>query len=78
MKNRVNISKLIREKYGDNTISADEFNEIIDSVLQESDQHFYDSKIVKDGVSDSIPENQESENIFHRMYGQGEIGRAHV
>jgi hypothetical protein len=35
MKNRVNISKLIREKYREDTISADEFNKIIDSVLQE-------------------------------------------
>jgi hypothetical protein len=36
MKNRVNISQLIEEKYKDkNTISAKEFDEIIDSVLEE-------------------------------------------
>ena len=36
MKNRVNISQLIEEKYKDkNTFSAKEFDELIDSVLTE-------------------------------------------
>lgn len=71
MKNRVNISKLIEEKYAekDDTFSLEQLNEMIDSFLDESDQSSHTSKVVRNGVSDSIPENQESVNIFNRMFG---------
>jgi hypothetical protein len=56
MKKRVDISKLIEEKYKekDDTFSLKQLNEMIDSLLEQSD--FYKSKVPF--ASDSIPENQ--------------------
>jgi hypothetical protein len=66
MKNRVNISKLIEEKYKDkdDTFSFKQLNEMIDSVLDESYQ--YNTKL---GDPGNLEENPQSVNIHQRMYG---------
>jgi hypothetical protein len=56
MKNKVDINKLIEKKYKGNTLELSDILEEIDLVLNESDQSFYHSKVVRNGVSDSIPE----------------------
>ena len=56
MGNKVNVSKLIEKKYKGNTLELNDILEEIDLVLNESDQSSYTSKVVRNGVSDSIPE----------------------
>ena len=65
MKNRVNISKLIEEKYKNDAFSFKQLNEMIDSVLNESDQSYLHSKT----IPANLEENPESVNISQRMYG---------
>jgi len=65
MKNRFNISKLIEEKYKDDAFSFKQLNEMIDSVLNESDQSYLHSKT----IPANLEENPESVNISQRMYG---------
>jgi hypothetical protein len=57
MKNKVDISKLIRQKYKETTFGISDLFESIDLVLDESDQSSFASKVVRNGVSDAIPEN---------------------
>jgi hypothetical protein len=56
MKNKVDISKIIKQKYEEDTFELNDLLEEIDLVLNESDQSSYHSKVVRNGVSDSIPE----------------------
>lgn len=56
MKNKVDISKIIKQKYEEDTFELNDLLEEIDLVLDESDQSSYHSKVVRNGVSDSIPE----------------------
>lgn len=56
MGNKVDISKIIKQKYKEDTFELNDLLEEIDLVLNESDQSSYHSKVVRNGVSDSIPE----------------------
>jgi hypothetical protein len=65
MKNRVNISQIIEEKYKDNNaFSAREFDELIDSVLSEG-LNYYFGKV----DTENLEENPQSVNISQRMHG---------
>lgn len=66
MKNRVNISKLIEEKYKDkdDTFSLKQLNEMIDSLLDEGVVNYSYGRDF-----DTLEENPESVNIHQRMYG---------
>jgi chromosome segregation and condensation protein ScpB len=63
MKNKVDISKVIEEKYKDKSNRSLQLEDIlreIDLALQESDQSFYTSKVVRNGVSDALPEENKT------------------
>lgn len=63
MKNKVDVRKLIKKKYSDNTLELPDLLEEIDLVLNEM-KYDYSSKL-------NTAHLEETEAIFHRMHGSG-------
>jgi hypothetical protein len=66
MKKRVNISKLIEEKYKDDTFSFKQLNEMIDSLLDEGLEN-WQGKI----DTGNLEELSQGEDVFDHTYGMG-------
>lgn len=74
MKNKVDVRKLIKKKYSDNTLELPDLLEEIDLVLNETEYN-YTSKLNTKNLPEGNSDPGHSANIYQRMYGAGRTGK---